>query len=235
MKQGAVTNMNDSLEIKEINLREAFRYMGYKGGEINQGILDLTDQCEKALLKAIKPRMVYRVFDIMNTHEGVEVKNTPLIFRGKDIKAHLENCGRAILMCVTLSAEADRLIRSYEAESMEKAFITDTLASAVVEQACEKAEEIIKKQVGDYSYTWRFSPGYGDFPLEVQKDFLNVTEAAKRIGLNITDSLILIPRKSVTAVMGISEEPIPPKRRGCICCNMRDKCQYRKDGNHCGF
>ena len=227
--------MSGTLEIKSINRREAFRYMGYKGGKINQRILDLTDQCEEALLKTVKPRMVYRVFDIMNTEKGVEVKNTPLIFKGNDIGAHLENCRKAILMCVTLSAETDKLIRSLEAESMEKAFITDTLASAAVEQACERAEEIIKEQMGEYNYTWRFSPGYGDFPLDAQRDFLKVTDAAKRIGLNITDSLILIPRKSVTAVMGISEEPLPPKRRGCICCNMRDRCEYRKGGNHCGF
>lgn len=228
-------NMSGTLEIKKLNRDEAFRYMGYKGGEINQKILDLTDQCEEALLKAIKPRMVYRIFDIMNTENGVEVKNTPLIFKGKDIKAHLENCHKAILMCATLSAETDKLIRTYEAESIEKAFIADALASAAVEQICETAEEIIHNEVGEYSYTWRFSAGYGDFPLDVQRDFLRVTDAAKIIGLNITDSLILIPRKSVTAVIGISEEPIPPKRRGCICCNMRDRCEYRKGGNHCGF
>lgn len=227
--------MNDTLEIKKLNRNEAFRYMGYKGGEIKQKILDLTDECEEALLKTIMPRMVYRVFDIMNASEVVEVKNTSLIFKGNDIKAHLEGCNRAVLMCATLSAETDRLIRSYEAEGMERALITDALASAAVEQLCEMAEEVIHREVGNYNYTWRFSPGYGDFPLDVQRDFLKATDAAKRIGLNISDSLILIPRKSVTAVIGISENPIPQKRRGCICCNMRDRCEFRKGGSHCGF
>ncbi len=227
--------MNDTLEIKKLNRNEAFRYMGYKGGEIKQKILDLTDECEEALLKTIKPRMVYRVFDIMNAKEGIEVKNTSLIFKGNDIKAHLEGCHKAVLMCATLSAETDRLIRGYEAEGMEKALIADALASAAVEQLCETAEEVIHREVGDCNYTWRFSPGYGDFPLDVQRDFLKATDAAKRIGLNISDTLILIPRKSVTAVIGISENPIPQKRRGCICCNMRDRCEFRKGGSHCGF
>lgn len=227
--------MSEPIKLERLNRKDAFRYMGYKGGEIKKKILDLADECEEALLKAIKPLMVYRVFDIEKTENGIEIKNTSLIFKGNDIANHLEGCQRAVLMCVTLSSETDRLIRSYESYSMEKALIADSLASAAVEQVCEIVEKLIQKEVGSYNYTWRFSPGYGDFPLEVQRNFLKVTDAAKRIGLSVTDTLILIPRKSVTAVMGISENEIPQKRRGCICCNMRERCEFRKGGSHCGF
>lgn len=227
--------MSEALKIEKLNRRDAFGYMGYKGGEIKERILAIADECEEILLKAIKPFMVYRVFDIEKTEKGIEIKNTSLIFRGKDIADHLEGCQKAVLMCVTLSAEVDRVIRSYEACGMEKALIADALASAAVEQVCEIAEKLIQKEVGDYNYTWRFSPGYGDFPLEVQRDFLKVTDAAKRIGLTATATDILIPRKSVTAVMGISEKEIPQKRRGCSCCNMRDRCEFRKGGSHCGL
>lgn len=227
--------MSEALKIEKLNRRDAFRLMGYKGGEIKENILAIADECEETLLKAIKSLMVYRVFDTEKTERGIEIKNTSLIFKGNDIEAHLEGCPRAVLMCVTLSAEVDRVIRSYEACGMERALIADALASAAVEQVCELAEKLIQKEVGYYNYTWRFSPGYGDFPLDIQRDFLKVTDAAKRIGLNATDTHILIPRKSVTAVMGISENEIPQKRRGCICCNMRDRCEFRKGGSHCGL
>ena len=228
--------MTEPITLEKLNRKDAFRYMGHKGGEISENILAIADECEEALLKAIQPRMVYRVFDIEKTEKGVEIKNTPLIFKGNDITDHLDGCQRAVLMCVTLSSETDKVIRSYEACGMEKAFVADALASAAVEQVCGIAEMLIQKDVGEhYNYTWRFSPGYGDFPLEVQRDFIKVTDAAKRIGLSVTDTLILIPRKSVTAVMGISETEIPPKRRGCSCCNMRERCEFRKGGNHCGF
>ena len=228
--------MTEPITLEKLNRRDAFRYMGHKGGEIKENILAIADECEEALLKAIKPRMVYRVFDIERTDKGVEIKNTPLIFCGNDIARYLEGCQRAVLMCVTLSSETDRLINSYESCGMERAFVADALASAAVEQVCEIAERLIQKEVGEhYHFTWRFSPGYGDLPLEVQRDFIKVTDAHKRIGLSVTDSLILIPRKSVTAVMGISETEIPQKRRGCICCNMRERCEFRKGGNHCGI
>lgn len=223
------------MKIEKLNRSEAFRYMGYKGGEINENILRITEECEEQLLNAIKPRFVYKVFDIENTDDGVCVKNTSLVFKGKDISAHLKDCQKCVLMCVTLSAAADTLIRSYESGQMEKAVITDSLASAAVEQVCDEAEMQIKSEIGEWNYTWRFSPGYGDFPLDIQKDFLDVLDAPKRVGVNVTDSLILIPRKSVTAVIGLSDKEISKGRRGCICCNMRDRCEFRKRGEHCGF
>lgn len=227
--------MTYKIELTELDRAEAFRYMGYKGGEVKESILKVTEECEKAILKVIKPRLAFKLFDISFTENGVEVIGTPLIFKGNDIREHLEGCERCALMCVTLSSEVDGLIRSYEAEGMEKAFIADALASAAVERVSDKAEALIQSAVGSGSFTWRFSPGYGDFPLDIQKDFISVTEADKKTGLTVTESLILIPRKSVTAVMGISEKEIPKKRRGCGCCNMKDRCEFRKGGNHCGF
>lgn len=227
--------MTDKLELSELDRAEAFRYMGYKGGEIKESILKITEECEMSVLDAVKPRLVYKVFDVGFSEKGVEIMGTPLIFRGSDIREHLSECSRCVLMCVTLSADVDKLIRSYEAEGMEKALIADALASAAVEQVCNKAEALIQSALGNYSYTWRFSPGYGDFPLDIQKEFISVTEADRKIGLTVTENLILIPRKSVTAVMGISEKEIPKKRRGCGCCNMKDRCEFRKGGSHCGF
>lgn len=223
------------MKIEKLNRSEAFRYMGYKGGEIKDEIIKITEECEQRLLDAIKPKYVYRVFDIEESDQGVLVKDTPLIFKGNAISKHLKDCDRCVLMCATLSAEADKVIRSYEAVEMEKAVIADSLASAAAEQVCELAEAEIQKEVGSFYYTWRFSPGYGDFPLDIQKDFLSAVDAAKRIGVTVTQNDILIPRKSVTAVMGISQKEISKTRRGCNSCNMKDTCKYRKAGSHCGF
>lgn len=222
------------MRIEKLNRDEAFRYMGCKDGEINEKILKITEECEEELIKAIKPRYVYRTFNIKETYEGMEICGSSLLLKGKDISSHLKGCSRCVLLCATLSSDVDKLIRTYEAEGMEKALIADSLASAAVEQVCEEAEKEIREALGNYSYTWRFSPGYGDLPLDIQEEFLNVIDAPKRIGVSVTDSLILIPRKSVTAVMGISENEIPRGRRGCGSCNMKDTCKYRKNYGHCG-
>lgn len=223
------------LELLHLNRAEAMRYMGYRNNEPDEKILNIIDNCEKALLRAVKPRYTYKVFDIEMSDDGVAVLGTHLLFIGDDIKSHLMGCEKCILMCATISSEADKLIRSFEALDMTKAVVTDCLASAAVEQVCNQAELDIKSELEDYNFTWRFSPGYGDFPLDIQPDFLKVLDAQKRIGLNCTESLILIPRKSVTAVIGISKNEISKGKRGCVCCNMRDRCELRKRGDHCGF
>ena len=222
------------MELKKLNRQEAFRYMGYKNGQVDEKILALTDECEQQLLKTIKPRFIYKIFDIEHTDLGVVVKNTSLLLKGKDISMHLKDCQQCILLCATVSIGVDNLIRTYESQDMAKAIITDCLASASIEQVCNEAENEIKKAVGDYNFTWRFSPGYGDFPLEVQRDFIDVLDAQKRVGVNVSDSLIMIPRKSVTAVIGVSTNEISKGRRGCVCCNMKDRCEFRKRGDHCG-
>ena len=224
-----------NLDLLHLNRAEAMRYMGYGNKQPDENVIRLIDECESALLKAIKPRYTYKVFNIEKNENGISVKGTSLRFEGSDIKLHLSECDKCILLCATASIEADKIIRAYETADITKAVITDCLASAAVEQVCNQAELEIKNNLPDYNFTWRFSPGYGDFPLTIQPEFLKVLDAQKRIGLNCTESLILIPRKSVTAVIGISKNKISKGKRGCVSCNMRDRCEYRKRGEHCGF
>lgn len=223
--------MNITLE--SINKKEALRYMGHRGS-IPQSLKEAVENCEKKLLGVIRPNFIYRVFDIARKEDGIEVCGSSLVLCGNDIREHLEGCNRTVLMCATLGEGADRLIRTAEVTDISLAFIMDAMASAAIEDVCRLADEHIREQT-DCFFTWRFSPGYGDFPIEIQKDFLETLNAPKRIGLCTGENNILIPRKSVTAVAGISDSPLPEKRRGCGCCNMAKSCKFRKRGEHCGF
>lgn len=208
--------------------------MGHRG-ELTESLEKKIQQCVEQLLKTIRPNFVYRIFDIKPVDRGIEVCGSSLVLEGNDIRNHLEGCDRAVLMCATLGADTDRLIRAAEISDISGAFVMDAMASAAIEDVCRLADVEIKKQLPDCYFTWRFSPGYGDFPIEIQKDFLETLNAGKRIGLCTGENNILIPRKSVTAVAGISEKPVPKKRRGCACCNMAESCAYRRRGDHCGF
>lgn len=223
------------LKIKKLNRAEALRYMGYKNTSPDEQILKMIDECEKELLAAVNPKYLYKFFGITHGDNFISVNDTSLVFKGNDICQHLKGCEHCVLLCATLSSGADTLIRTAEAVDMTRAVITDCLASAAIEQVCNQAEAEIKSLLENYNFTWRFSPGYGDFPIEVQHEFVQVLDAQKRIGLNVTDSFILVPRKSVTAVIGVSSNEIEKGKRGCVCCNMRDRCEYRKRGERCGF
>lgn len=223
------------VELESLNKKEALRYMGYGQAEPDANVMSMMESCERALLGAIKPCAIYHVFDVEHLGSGVLVCGTSLLLEGRAISEHLAGCQKCVLLAATLSVHADKLIRQYEAADMTLAVMTDYLASAAVEQVCDAADKVINQEFSDYFQTWRFSPGYGDLPLDIQGEFLDILQAQKRIGLSATESNILTPRKSVTAVIGLSTNEISKGRRGCASCNMKETCQFRKRGDHCGI
>lgn len=148
-------------------------------------------------------------------------------------KKHLKGCEKAAFFAATISDGIDRQLRIAQVSDITKAFVMDSLASVAVEQVCDKFEQILKEQTQGYYQTFRFGLGYGDLPIEQQKDFVALLNASKQIGLSVSSSFMLIPTKSVTAVIGLSKEPVKGVARGCQTCNMREKCQYRIKGGHC--
>ena len=118
---------------------------------------------------------------------------------------------------------------------MAQAVVLDAMASTAIEQVCAQVDEIIAAQNPERFMTFRFSPGYGDYPISLQRDFLRLLDAPRKIGLSLSESCLLVPAKSVTAVAGLSASPVPRRKRGCAVCNLKMTCQYRRNGEHCGF
>ncbi|NMA03655.1 MAG: vitamin B12 dependent methionine synthase [Clostridiales bacterium] len=112
------------------------------------------------------------------------------------------------MMAVTLGNDVDAKIRYYERKSITRALILDACATAAVEEICDRICDELGKTVNkeNKTLTSRYSPGYGDLPIHIQNDFLSVLGAQKAIGLTANSHSILIPRKSVTAIVGVVEE-----------------------------
>ena len=164
-----------------INVNEAIRYMGYRE-QPPAPQMEMIESCRRELVKAITPAWVYRAFDIEECDDGIKLAGTKLIFKGEDIRRHLSGCRRCILLCATASSKADELIRRKEAEDITLGYMTDCLASAAVEAVCDEAEKEIYEKLTGCWFTWRFSPGYGDFPLDIQPMIIETLNAQKRAG-----------------------------------------------------
>ena len=111
----------------------------------------------------------------------------------------------------------------------------DCCASAAVEEVCDQIEGELQGKFPGCSFPFRYSPGYGDLPLEVQGPLLDLLDAPRRAGLCATANHLLTPRKSVTAILGVSSGEIEKKKRSCLGCPAQGSCQYRKAGGHCGI
>ncbi|MBQ8921377.1 MAG: hypothetical protein IJ060_04355 [Oscillospiraceae bacterium] len=192
----------------------------------------MLDECTEELCKAVQPRTIWRMLPVGHSDEGVRVGG--LLLGGKDIALHLTGCKQAVLLAATLSAPVDALIRRAEASDMMKALMFDAVAGAAIEAVCDELEQSLHESLGFRYYTARFSAGYGDFPLNQQKDLITMLDAPRKIGLTVTQHNTLLPMKSVTAIIGLSDQPVKDARRYCCgksCgeCPNRDGCVYAKN------
>lgn len=216
--------------------REVLRYLGYRGQELDEITEAIVDESIGEMRSIVDKRYDYKFIDIARDGDRLWLENTNLELRGRDIKNHLENSDRCILLAVTLGHEVDRKIRYYEKISMDRALILDACASAFIEEAADEICEDIDKGLGEKgkTLTSRFSPGYGDFPLDIQGTFLSVMGTESSIGLTSTYSSILIPRKSITAIIGIVD--IGDKGieyDSCSTCSSYPTCIYSKGDRIC--
>ena len=212
-------------DIKYTDISEACRYMGCSG-EPDEKVRALAEQYAARVEKAARPAYIFKPLDSL-LYEKILV--------GEDIKRHVEGCTDIILFAATLGVGVDSLIRRESALSAAGALAADAAASACIEGFCRAADRELQRRFEGKYLTWRYSPGYGDMPLAVQKEIITVLDAEKRLGLTLTESLAMIPMKSVTAVIGVSEERLGNRSAGCSVCNMRDSCEFRKKGDICGL
>lgn len=227
--------MIDDIKLTKLNRQEGARYMGYGENIPDETVMKLICECETAILATALPRYTYKVFDVRECENGVEFLGSSLVLKGNSIKEHLSGCEMAACICSTLSADMDKLIRITQVKDMAKAVVMDAFAGVAIEQVCDKIEYKLKTLFPEKYLTYRFGIGYGDLPLEQLKDFLSVLNASKTIGVTVTGGTMMSPAKSVACVVGISDNQIKSKKKGCITCNMREKCQFRVKGERCGF
>lgn len=213
------------ITLTHIPREEVLRYLGCPGTE-DPATLALVEGCSARLLAAARPKWTYRVFGLAVQTDGVRL-DCGLLLPGRDLAAHLRGCSRAALLAATLSAPVDALLRRAQAEDLAAAVALDCCATAAVEAVCDLAEAEIRARFPGCSFPFRFRPGYGDLPIELQDPILRLLDAPRRVGLCATDRHILTPRKSVTAVLGISDGEISPQKRGCASCTFRDRCKFQ--------
>jgi len=223
------------MDIIPVNISRAqvLRYLGYRGGSIDDKVDRQMDIARERVLSAANPRYIYAIYPL-DWHDGLSIQGTVLKPLGQDIMTHLRGCGHVILMAVTLGGDVDKEISRTQITDMGLASIIDATADAAVESVCDGLQLRLGQEFEDKFLTERFSPGYGDMPLSQQEPFCQVLDTGRKIGLRATDNFILSPRKSVTALIGISDEPVKRSGRGCENCNLAETCIMRKAGETCG-
>ena len=213
-------------------IEEALRYLG--AADAPETLRRQVAGEAETLSAQFRPRHVCKVCELDFQGEEIFLRGTAVVLKGGTALKMLAQCHRAALLACTLGARFDLALTAVQARDMARAVILDACGSALVEQGCDEAEKELSARFPGRYLTDRFSPGYGDLPLELQRDICAVLDTPRRLGLHVTESLLLNPVKSVTAGIGLSDRPQMARIRGCAYCQMRERCTLRKGGKHCG-
>ena len=209
-------------------MREAVRYLGYGKHAVDDQTLGLIADSFGSLRTLSSRKSVYRIFDL-EQEDGETVWFGSLTVKSKSLGKNLRGCDKIVLFGATLGIGVDQLLSRTSKTDMAKTVVLQACAAALLEEYCDECQERIRQEMeseGRYLRP-RFSPGYGDFPLECQRGIAAALELNKRIGMTLTDSLLMAPSKSVTAVMGLSRKSRICSIQGCEACDKTD-CSYRR-------
>lgn len=210
------------------NEQEIWRYSGYLGlaDSVDVQLRDLLVQVVDELKNAFSYKVCYRRMEI--TWENGMPK-LPFSSDSKNLAKCLEGSSELILFAATIGLDIDRHIAKYQRFAPTKALLMQAYGAERVEVLCDVFCKQIKEQVEEegLSCTARYSPGYGDLPLDTQKDVFRLLDCNRQIGIALNDSLLMTPSKSVTAMFGLGSCVGPQREHKCEACSKVD-CEYRK-------
>lgn len=186
-----------------VDQREWFRYMGVR--DANEEISALSETCLREAENCFFARVCYCEVPVIVKNGTVDLT----VWNGESglLRRRLENCDGAVVFAATVGLEIDRLVKKYSRTSPSKALCLQALGTERVEALCDLFCQEIKErmQKNGKQTTGRFSPGYGDLPLEMQTDIFRALDCARHIGVTLNDSLLMSPTKSVTAIVGFGK------------------------------
>lgn len=216
----------------DIRTKEAVRYLGYGNRAIDEQTEELIRDSFKELEQVSRAKFIYRIFEISELNSDELMIGTMKVY-SKHLCKNLKGCHAAFLICATLGAGVDMLMKRYTVTNMAKTAVLQACATTLLEEYCDNIQKQLADMLEHNEYLRaRFSPGYGDFSITYQKEILRMMNASKEIGLSLTDGYMLTPTKSITALIGITNEKIICHASGCEVCSKID-CTFRRGETGC--
>lgn len=197
-----------SREQIEPDYSELFRYAGFarqKLGEVTDEQMTTLAQAAVAdISEAMNCRSVYAKFPL-ELLEGDRIGFADKLLSSHHLMLNLHDCHSVYLFAATLGPAVDKCIQKESRINPAKAVMMQAAGAMFIEKYCDLFIQFLGQQEAEQgnSLRPRYSPGFGDVPLTVQKTFFELLECQKNLALTLNDSLIMSPEKSVTAFVGV--------------------------------
>lgn len=206
--------------LHQVDQKETRRYAGLARSEDFPTKL-ISEACLEAQSLA-KPMGIYEIYPYQS-EQAIIAAATPLALTGGVVKKHLTGAEKIAVLAVTIGNQLEHAITAhFENGEYTSALLLDAAATTAVEMVADQLNELINQQAARLGYTTtrRFSPGYGNWEITAQAA-VTALAGADQIGITVTDTAMMAPRKSVTAVIGFiprSSAAIVPEEKETSTC-----------------
>ena len=204
--------------------QQVLRYLGMGGRTTDPETARLVAQCIEEFSSVASYRLCWADAHITVTQQGVDFG--AFYAPSASLANHLQNCKQAVLFAATTGLAAEQQRKRAEVASPAKALVLDAVGTAAAEALCDRFCANRAKASAGQQLRPRFSPGYGDLPLELQKELLTCLDSHRKIGLSLSESMMMTPQKSVTAIVGVGTTGCAAAAPNCETCEKRD-CLFR--------
>ncbi len=189
--------LKKSYNVKPFDKKEILRYAACSGSTEN--IDSLLGECIKECSDVFTYNVCFCEVPIKTDGNVIDIGFAKI--ESTSLKKNLQGCNSAVLFAATVGLQIDRIIAKYSRISPAKAVIFQAIGAERIEALCDAFEGDMKRQY--LSLKPRFSPGYGDFNIDTQRDVLDYLDSYRKVGISINDSFLMSPSKSVSAIIGI--------------------------------
>lgn len=209
----------------KIDRAEVFRYMRTDRAKVDAVLESRLAAVETQVLAAVRPAAYWQLVKVEGCANAYRVG--PLELASRNLYRELVSCPHAFLFCATLGAGVDALLRQTACMSAADLVMVQAVAAALIETYCDECETRMAAEVAAAGETlrMRFSPGYGDLPLATQKPLLAALDAQRRAGITLSETFLMMPSKSVSAIIGAGPAG-GARSRSCQRCGKQD-CEFR--------
>ncbi len=208
-----------------IDVSLALRFLRVRR-EPDEEMKEMISSCVSEIESEISYKASYRYSDIKIDGDVVRFDDC-LELKSEKLSRNLKGCKGAFIFVATTGLSLDRLIHKYKSTQVAKALVIDAIGSAAVEAFCDYLCKEIQSEYG-VNFRPRFSPGYGDLDISCQENVLCICDCARKIGVTLNKGYMMIPTKSVSAIVGVRPENEKcMKSSNCENCDAFE-CPYRE-------
>jgi len=220
----------ENVEI-EVDKDEVCRYLGYgKDQSPTSSISSLIDEEIEEAYDLIQPLCFYQLVDIKRVHNSWVILEDGSRITSEVLSRVLSRCQQVAIFVANIGRSLeDRVAQLMKERQILRATILDAIGSEVAEKtACYLQDKVRELAISDGSeITLRYSPGYCDWDITQQRVLFQAMNSAP-LGVNLTEECLMVPRKSVSGIIGLGHlEKWQLRYSPCRFCTRMD-CQSRR-------